>query len=179
MEWLVPNKLMVAYVQPFEELEAYAMKALEEKVPLGDEDNVSIKREYAMAIPPLFEKWMIDTVDEMFDLHKDVGGIFGNTKDKMRIVKTWANEMHKGDQHQPHMHQYSLYSFTCYIRTTNDDAPFYFIWNETGNPVYINEDSVGHALIFPANLIHTVYPKQTEDVRISISGNLIIDVDKT
>ena len=36
MEWLVPNKLMVAYVQPFEELEEYAMKAIEAK-ELGDE----------------------------------------------------------------------------------------------------------------------------------------------
>ena len=111
MEWLVPNKLMVAYVQPFEELEEYAKKAIEAKVPLGDEAPVSIKREYAMEVPPLFEKWLIDTIDEAFYLHKDVGGIYGNTKDKMRIVKMWANEMHKGDQHQPHMHQYSLYSF--------------------------------------------------------------------
>ena len=179
MEWLVPNKLMVAAIAPFEELEQYAMAAIEAKVPLGDEDNVSIKREYDMKVPPLFEKWMVDTIDEMFWLHKDVGGIFGNTKDKMRIIKMWANEMLKGDQHQPHLHQYALYSFSCYIRTTNDDAPFYFIWNETGNPVHIDANSQGHALIFPSTLIHTVYPKRTDEVRISVSGNVVIDVDKT
>ena len=65
------------------------------------------------------------------------------------------------------------------IRTTNDDAPFYFIDNNQGQAVWINADSQGHALIFPGTLIHTVYPKQTEDVRISVSGNVILDVDKT
>ena len=60
-----------------------------------------------------------------------------------------------------------------------DDAPFYFIDNNQGQAVFINADSQGHALIFPGTLIHTVYPKETEDVRISVSGNVILDVDKT
>lgn len=180
MEWLVQHKLLVAYIEPFAQLEEYAFKAIEKKEPVGDDKLVSIQKEYSMDVPPEFEKWLCNTIDTQFDLHKPQCGIIGNNNGKrLRIIKMWANEMYKGDQHQPHMHQYSLYSFSCYIRSTNDDAPFYFIDNNQGQAVWINEDSQGHALIFPGTLIHTVYPKQTEDVRISVSGNVILDVDKT
>ena len=36
MEWLVPHKLFVAQIQPFDELEEYAFKAIEKKEPVGD-----------------------------------------------------------------------------------------------------------------------------------------------
>ena len=180
MEWLVPHKLFVAQIQPFDELEEYAFKAIEKKEPVGDHKMVSIKREYSMDIPPRFERWLCNTIDTQFDLHKAQCGIYGEDNGKrLRIIKMWANEMYKGDQHQPHMHQYSLYSFSCYIRTTNDDAPFYFIDNNQWQAVFINADSQRHALIFPGTLVHTVYPKETEDVRISVSGNVVLDVDKT
>tara|TARA_B100000927_G_C16362535_1_gene428099 strand:+ start:191 stop:733 length:543 start_codon:yes stop_codon:yes gene_type:complete len=180
MEWLLPHKLLVARINPIEELEEYALRAIEKKEPVGDHKMVSIKREYSMEIPPNFEQWMCDTIDTHFDLHKPQCGIYGRDNGKrLRIIKMWANEMYQGDQHQPHMHQYSLYSFSCYIRTTNNDAPFYFIDNNQGQAVFINADSEGHSLIFPGTLIHTVYPKETEDVRISVSGNVILDVDKT
>ena len=56
MEWLVPHKLFVAQIQPFDELEEYAFKAIEKKEPVGDHKMVSIKREYSMDIPPRFER---------------------------------------------------------------------------------------------------------------------------
>ena len=46
MEWLVPHKLFVAQIQPFDELEEYAFRAIEKKEPVGDHKMVSIKREY-------------------------------------------------------------------------------------------------------------------------------------
>ena len=87
----------------------------------------------------------------------------------------WVNRMHKGDQHFPHQHDSSFYSFSAYIKTTADDAPFLFIKNDRGEPVNIGEESMGHVLIFPSTLVHTVYPKQTDGERISVSGNIIID----
>ena len=68
MEWLVPHKLFVAQIQPFDELEEYAFKAIEKKEPVGDHKMVSIKREYSMDIPPRFERWLCNTIDTQFDL---------------------------------------------------------------------------------------------------------------
>jgi hypothetical protein len=82
--------------------------------------------------------------------------------------------MEKGDQHYPHMHENSFYSFSCYISTTNDDAPFYFIKDNKGTKVDINKSSEGHVLIFPSQMIHTVYPKKTDGQRVSVSGNIVI-----
>ena len=116
MEWLVPHKLLVSRINPIEELEEYALRAVENKEPVGDHKMVSIKREYSMDVPPNFEQWLCDTIDTHFDLHKPQCGIYGpNNGKKLRIIKMWANEMYKGDQHQPHMHQYSF----CLLYTSD------------------------------------------------------------
>ena len=79
MEWLVPHKLFVAQIQPFDELEEYAFKAIEKKEPVGDHKMVSIKREYSMDIPPRFERWLCNTIDTQFDLHKAQCGFMART----------------------------------------------------------------------------------------------------
>ena len=61
MEWLVPHKLLVSRINPIEELEEYALRAVENKEPVGDHKMVSIKREYSMDVPPNFEQWLCDT----------------------------------------------------------------------------------------------------------------------
>ena len=35
MEWLVPHKLLVSRINPIEELEEYALRAVENKEPVG------------------------------------------------------------------------------------------------------------------------------------------------
>ena len=40
----------------------------------------------------------------------------------------------------------------------------------------INKESEKHMLIFPSGLIHTVYPKESEGQRISVSGNVVLDL---
>ena len=78
MEWLVQHKLLVAYIEPFAQLEEYAFKAIERKEPVGDDKLVSIQKEYSMDVPPEFEKWLCNTIDTHFDLHKPQCGIVGN-----------------------------------------------------------------------------------------------------
>ena len=90
------------------------------------------------------------------------------------ITHSWVNVMEKGDQHYPHMHENSFYSFSCYISCANGDAPFYFIKDNKGTKVDIDKSSQGHVLIFPSQMIHTVYPKKTDGQRVSVSGNIII-----
>ena len=70
---------------------------------------------------------------------------------------------------------FSLYSFSVYIDVTENDAPFVFVNESQVSPVYINENSNQHILIFPSKLLHTVYPKLTDGVRVSVSGNVVIN----
>ena len=53
-------------------------------------------------------------------------------------------------------------------------SDFYFIKDNKGTKVDINKSSEGHVLIFPSQMIHTVYPKKTDGQRVSVSGNIVI-----
>ncbi|QIN97262.1 hypothetical protein [Synechococcus phage S-H25] len=176
MEFLLDQTILVAKIEPFDELEEYSKSALENKIPLGDVKYTSLKEEYQMDIPPKFEQWLCKTIDNTFVLHKPEYGIYGVDHTKLKIRGMWTNRMSKGEQHYPHIHQKSFYSFAAYIKTSNDDAPFYFIKDNKGTPIQIDENSAGHIIIFPSTLIHTVYPKMTDGERISVSGNIIINV---
>ena len=168
---------MVARIAPdaLEDLSYNAYEALERKHPLRDNPLVSLKEEYLMDIPYVFEEWLSKTIHSMFTLHTQKSGIYGVTADNLKMKGLWVNRMQKGDQHFPHAHESSFYSFAAYLKCTDDDAPFMFIHHDMGQPVSINEQSEGHILIFPSTLIHTVYPKQTDGDRISVSGNVIIE----
>lgn len=177
MHFLLDQVILVAQIDPeaFQELSDHAYNALERKHPLRDDPLVSLKEEYLLDVPYKFEEWITKTIDEQFLLHKERSGIYGVDHTKLKMKGLWVNRMHKGDQHFPHQHDSSFYSFPAYIKTTADDAPFLFIKNDRGEPVNIGEESMGHVLIFPSTLVHTVYPKQTDGERISVSGNIIID----
>ena len=177
MEFLLDQTVLVAKIVPdaFQELSDYAYEALERKEPLRDKTIVSLKEEYLMKIPRTFEEWLSTAIDQTFTLHKEVNGIYGVGVENLKLKGAWVNRMQKGDQHFPHMHQNSFYSFAAYIKATDNDAPFMFIKNDMGQPISIDKQSEGHILIFPSTLIHTVYPKQTDGERISVSGNVIID----
>lgn len=171
IEFLVDQTVLVASVEYFSELEKYTYDALEDKIPLNDHKYTSIKEEYRMETPPKFAGWLCKLIDDHFDLHKPANGVYGVYP---RVSGMWTNRMYKGDQHFPHQHKNSLYSFAAYVKTTNNDAPFYFIKDNQGVPVYIDENSIANILVFPSTLIHTVYPKQTDGERISVSGNVIV-----
>ena len=112
----------------------------------------------------------------MYELHKERYGIFNGNKEMLEIAKMWVNVMEKGDQHFPHMHEHAFYSFAAYIEVNDDDAPFYFIKDNRGSRIEINKESERHLLLFPSALIHTVYPKESEGQRISVSGNVILNL---
>tara|TARA_S200002703_G_scaffold15005_2_gene12856 strand:+ start:3492 stop:4016 length:525 start_codon:yes stop_codon:yes gene_type:complete len=171
MEFLIDQTVFVARVDYFHELSDFAYTALEKKMPLQDRQYTSLKEEYVMDIPPKFSNWVCKTIDENFILHKPDSGIHGCYP---KVSGMWTNRMRKGDQHFPHQHNKSFYSFVAYVKTTDNDAPFYFIKDNQGIPVHIDANSMENILIFPSTLIHTVYPKQTDGDRISVSGNVII-----
>lgn len=177
MEFFIDQTIMVAKIAPdaFEDLSTNAYEALDRKHPLRDNPLVSLKEEYLMDIPYVFERWLCKTIDSMFTLHTKKSGIYGVTEDNLKMKGLWVNRMHKGDQHFPHQHDSSFYSFAAYLKCTENDASFMFIKNDMGQPINIDKRSEGHVLIFPSTLIHTVHPKQTDGERISVSGNVIIE----
>ena len=183
MEWLVEQKMLCAKVHeaPFKQLKEYADAAFEKGRPLGDHPNYSINTtdrenaEYAMDIPPLFDEYVRQAIHNNFMLHKAEMGVYGIDETKLQVVKMWANKMRKGDQHQLHTHSFSLYSFSVYLDVVENDAPFVFVNEAQVSPVYINGNSNQHILIFPSKLLHTVYPKLNDGVRVSVSGNVVIN----
>jgi len=182
MEWLLQNKVLVARVycdflkdEPYLQLQEYAYDALSKRCKLGDDQRVSIEHEYKMEVPPKFSQWLTGVVDKTFFKHKAISGIVGADESNLEVSGMWVNQMMRGDQHQVHTHASSMYSFTAYLDVNDNDAPFYFISDNQGVPIYINRESLQHILIFPSDLVHTVLRKETDTPRISVSGNIVLN----
>jgi len=176
MRFLEGTDILVAEMplSVFADMQQASDIAIEKKIIHNDPVEASLRQEYAMEVPQSFHHWITLLIDHAYDLHKLKYGIATEGAQNLHITNMWCNIMEKGDQHYPHMHENSFYSFSCYISTTNDDAPFYFIKDNKGTKVDINKSSEGHVLIFPSQMIHTVYPKTTEGKRVSVSGNIVI-----
>ena len=167
-EWIPPEE--------FAELTECAYEALEKKTPLGDKADVSIREEYEMRIPEKFSKWLINVChNKMFKHHPEYG--FYNLKEEhLTIPLMWTNRMKKGEQHQIHVHNNSLYSFSAYIACGDGDAPFFFMHDDRIEYIPINEHSSGNVLVFPSSLPHSVSLKRTDGDRVSVSGNMIYSI---
>ena len=176
MNFLTGTDILVCKMpgEVFEDVKKASDIGIENKIKLNDAEEASIKQEYSMPIPNMFEDWITQLIDHCYEFHKERYGIVTKGAQDLHIVKMWVNVMEKGDQHYPHTHDHSFYSFSCYISTANDDAPFYFIKDNKGQKVNIDKTSEGHVLIFPSQMIHTVYPKKTDGQRVSVSGNIVI-----
>lgn len=178
--FLPGTDILVAKVpdEVFEDVEEATFTGIDRKESLDDPQYASIRQEYVMPIPAAFQCWLGHTIDHHFEFHKDRYGIVGVEIDDLKIGQMWVNVMKKNDQHYPHMHEHSFYSFALYVRVEDNDAPFYFIKDNHGTRIEINRESQQHILIFPSQMIHTVYPKQTGGERISVSGNVLIDLNR-
>ena len=181
--WLVDRKIAVARIpdEQFDELSEYAMTAIDNDEPVGDDPYHSINTkdglngENAMSIPLKFSSWFLKEIDNIFILHKPEMGVYGIDSSKMKITQMWVNRMKEGDQHQLHTHMFSMYSFAAYIDVRDDDAPFAFVNGDYIQPISIDYNINKHVLFFPSTLMHTVYRKNNNTERISVSGNVALD----
>jgi len=176
MRFLEGTDILVAEMPKsvFADMQQASEIAIEKKITHNDPAEASIRQEYSMECPDSFKEWILLLIDHAFEFHKLRYGIATEGTQNLYITHSWVNVMEKGDQHYPHMHENSFYSFSCYISCANGDAPFYFIKDNKGTKVDIDKSSEGHVLIFPSQMIHTVYPKKTDGQRVSVSGNIII-----
>jgi len=184
--FIVPDVLFVSSIPElcFQELKDEAYRSLEKGDHLGDDIDVSLREEYVMDYPPKFTEWLRELIDLHFEHHTSKRGFYGINKDNLILNSIWVNRMLKGDVHKPHSHKRSLYSFVAYISVPEQeelDAGFCYMLPDVRGSVSIksvdiNHYSEKHILIFPSDMVHTVYPKVTDTVRISVSGNISVYV---
>lgn len=110
----------------------------------------------------------------------------------------WANVNRLGDYHDPHNHPYAYLSGTYYVRVPESRAPLrnrsdvrpgcitFYDPRGAVNMTAIKDDPqidpeftvaprAGTILMWPAFLMHFVHPNLSEEPRISISFNVVIN----
>ena len=114
---------------------------------------------------------------------------------KLRVESVWVNMQKKLEVNPLHNHDGTL-SFVAWLyvpfkledernmpncknsRTVELASTFQFVYTTAlgtivNYPLFVEEGWEGRIIMFPAKLLHTVYPFQTsDDYRISIAGNL-------
>jgi uncharacterized protein (TIGR02466 family) len=112
---------------------------------------------------------------------------------KFIIVDMWANINKHRDFNKAHLHPNSDWSFTYYVKVTEDSGDIVFCdprvrrhmkvqdnilidhSNNSQHGIYTVNPLNGRLVIFPSYLEHYVEPNLTQETRISISGNIRYD----
>ena len=81
----------------------------------------------------------------------------------------WANIYRKGDYAKSHHHKPSVFSFVYFLKTKWYDSPL--VMTDFKEKIRPKE---GRYVIFPGHLRHHVPKHRYKDVRITLSGNLLI-----
>ena len=80
MQFLPNTEILVVKIpdEPFEVLSDAAYAGIRDKEPLEDPQYASIRQEYGMPIPVLFQTWLQGVIDSSFELHKERYGIYNS-----------------------------------------------------------------------------------------------------
>ena len=92
----------------------------------------------------------------------------------LRVDQFWANVYKKGDYAQSHDHRPFDWSFAYFVKAKWYDSPL--IFTERGKRIRPKE---GRFVAFPSFLEHRVPKHRYNDTRITLSGNLDIDMSRT
>lgn len=144
-----------------------------------------------------------ETILSMANIHAGYFNHFKNhaimTKSgKMVIDPLWINFQSKHEFNPPHGHE-GVYSFVIWVKVPYDlkeeikvfdDAKhkmtsmFGFVTTDILgrshiNPIPVDQDYEGVVCLFPSSLLHYVNPFFTsDDYRISVSGNILLEVSR-
>lgn len=138
--------------------------------------------------------WLRETIDETLRLYLQACDI---TYPIRRDVQGWPNVNRLGDYHGPHNHGWSYLSGTYYVQLPEKKAtgpsaaldpaaitfsdPRYGAYrhsiapNASESARYTVYPAPGTLLMWPSPLIHYVHPNQSDEVRISISFNIVLE----
>lgn len=138
--------------------------------------------------------WLRETVDEALRRYLQACGI---TYPIRRDVQAWPNVNRLGDYHGPHNHGWSYLSGTYYVQLPDtkvtscrgDRHPAAITFSDPRYGAYRHSiapdasasarhtiyPSPGTLLMWPSPLIHYVQPNHSEDIRISVSFNIVLE----
>ena len=103
------------------------------------------------------------------------------------LSNMWANVNRKGNFNEFHIHPTSMWSFCYYTNVPEDSGDVSFRdprirrgmmcdnWarkEEYRDYTFIVRPEAGMLIVFPSYLEHAVLPSETEEPRISVSGNI-------
>ena len=128
----------------------------------------------------LLKPYIIQVLSEVID----EGTPYGFTVDEV-----WKNTYHRYYHQEQHDHQGFELSFVIFMNDYQEnDAKFYFVNERTrltaeswGDVSALMADSLpiegkkGDIVFFPSHMLHGVSPHQSDNPRITISGNISID----
>ena len=97
------------------------------------------------------------------------GFMAGGERMRLKDINFWANVYEKGDYAQSHNHKPWDFSFAYFVKSKWYDSPLVFA--HSGKKIRPKE---GRFVAFPAYLRHLVPKHRYKDVRITLSGNLLI-----
>lgn len=106
----------------------------------------------------------------------------------LQFATPWINIQKKYEFIPNHVHD-GIYSYTIWMKipfNNNEryEGNFEFTYNDVTGRVHnhlikLTKEDEGSLIMFPSKLVHTVYPfYDTDEYRISISGNIVLDTKK-
>ncbi len=100
----------------------------------------------------------------------------------IKFTEPWFNFQRKGEYVPNHIH-HGIYSYSLWLKIPTKCRFEFTYTNIIGDiithKIDLTKEDEGKIVFFPSRLPHIAYPfNDSDDVRISVSGNLIIDVEK-
>ena len=105
--------------------------------------------------------------------HFKPGATSDGGRQAIKMISFWANVYEKGDYAQSHCHKPHHYSFAYFVQAKWYDSPF--IFTASGKRIRPKE---GRYIIFPGYLKHHVPKNRYSKSRITLSGNLNVEMEK-
>ena len=128
----------------------------------------------------LLKPYIIQVLSEVIDEDMPYG---------FSVEEVWKNTYHRYYHQEQHDHQGYELSFVIFMNDYQEnDAKFYFVNERTrvtaeswGDVSALMSDSLpiegkkGDIVFFPSHMLHGVSPHQSDNPRVTISGNISID----
>lgn len=115
--------------------------------------------------------------DEIYSGISDIKVLSDNLN--LRFLDPWINYQRKGEYVPNHIHD-GILSYSVWINIPTPSIFEFSYTNIIGNilqhQINLTKEDEGKLVLFPARLPHIVYPfNDTNEVRMSISGNIVFD----
>ena len=103
-------------------------------------------------------------------------------------LQSWPNINRRGDYHPPHNHAWCYLSGTYYVKMPDDGSGAISFYDpratvnmlaasgeDSGGDEYTLRPTPGTLLLWHSSLIHLVHPNVSDETRISISFNIVLE----